>query len=100
MHLAYVKVTFSGVASIPLIFWLVLVIQLTYFHKCGRFHKLEPEPKEWDPPDLCACVWPERTLIYQEYIRKVLAILQSNILARALPNLGPSYLSHMIAAAT
>ena len=46
MHLAYVKVTFSGVASIPLIFWLVLVIQLTYFHKCGRFHKLEPEPKE------------------------------------------------------
>ena len=56
IHLSYMKVTFSGVVSILLMFWLVLVIRFTYLRKCGRFHELEPEPKERDPPDLCVCL--------------------------------------------
>jgi hypothetical protein len=55
MHL-YMKVTFSRIAPILLMFWLVLVIRLTHLRKCGRFHELQPEPKERDPPDLCVCL--------------------------------------------
>ena len=50
------KVTFSGVSSILLIFWLVIVIRLTYLGKCGRFHELQPQPQERAPTDLCVCL--------------------------------------------
>ena len=71
-----------------------LVLRLTHLHKCGRFHELEPQPKERDQPDLCVWFVARKGVEISGVHPWSPCHFAKQLSTGVLPNLRPSYLSH------